>query len=271
MILRKLFSKKDSKKKHDKKARNAFITAGGTLVLTDGVIGPIQRRKFYKKENNQEGTELYEKLKNKFKESGGIINEGVIQSDGNKKIDSTGGAFETLHGKQIGKGRIDVHTGDIGKADILSHELGHIHYFDKNSKKSIGKLAHSRLSDIVSGNSGLAAFGVGLAAGKKSVDKENKGEEPSKLGRVSGGLVGSVLDIPRLAAEHEASRKGYELLKNAGASEKYLKKAKKTHSKALGTYILANTTGNIIANELGYGTGRIIGNKLNKNKKNKED
>ena len=142
------------------------------------------------------------------------------------------------------KGRIRL---DSGSASTLSHELGHGEYsldIAKGAGGKIGKFMHkaavpSRVLDhpafFLPARLGNAYHGA--CAGRSSKRKELEGEKDNMLNKHRAWALPAIIDAPKVISEGMASAKGYKMLKDAGASKKYLKHTKKDLTKAGLTYL----------------------------------
>lgn len=171
-------------------------------------------------------------------------------------IDQSLGSFlkpAQREGYKLKDGRkFGVITADRG--DSLAHELGHEHFLRKDAK-GIGKLAHKL--DIGSDKHPYLTFASGatsgIAAGINKAHKETKGEKESTLNKLSPALTSLAVSSPMLVAEAAASKHGMKLIKNAGATRRYQKAARRNLIKAWGTY----ATVPAIASGMGYATKKI--------------
>lgn len=148
---------------------------------------------------------------------------------------------------------------DYKRGDILSHELGHGHYYEKGSKKLGGilhKIRHNRLSN----NVGLGLAGS-LASGINAARHEKNGTEEEKISKYGYLVQPGVRNIALVGSEAAASHKGLKLLKKHGASKKALKESRGNLGKALGTYagLAAFDLGTNVA---ARGLGKYIGRKI---------
>ena len=176
--------------------------------------------------------------------------------------------------KHLGKDRIILGKGNLSRADVLSHELGHAQYMKSGggrSKNIIAKTAHKLNVPSKIAKSGL---GVGLSAvhgfksGVKSEKLKQEGKKESKWNKVKSIAVPALAVAPLLTMEGAASLKGLKMMKQAGASKELLNQSKKRLGAAFGTYA-GQALKPIVAGE----AGRIAGKgyaKMNKNKKKKE-
>lgn len=238
MIL-KLFSKhKSSEEKSKTKEKIGKSVAAGSvltgqaigtkMVLENGILDMDQARrilKIKKKSYTPEDKKLFEKLSEAAKEKG-------IKIGGNSPI--VGPAYfpseDAILGLESGKG-----------ADMLSHELGHRHYFKEKDANVVGKAAHKIYEvggslvhgQIVPIASGIAA---GTAAGKSKARKEVEGKKESFIGKHGAWAGPLITTAPMLISEAAASRHGIKTLKSLGASKEYLKDAKKGMAQAYSTY-----------------------------------
>lgn len=235
IIKRKLFSEKEKKSSNDtnSKAKGAGVAIAGTVGNT--ILG-IKSKKHMEGENTKEGEELFDKVKRLATKKGIKVDEvsktGLGPAYSNNTIYSDGT-----------KMKANIKTGYGRHGDLISHEFGHAH-FDKGKAKGIGEkigkaahkvylkggaLQHTVLAPV----SGIIA---GTRSGKKAAEKEAAGEKESKLSRHSAWGTSLAIQTPGLVSEAAASKYGYNVLKKAGASKKYLKGSKKNLATAFGTY-----------------------------------
>lgn len=142
--------------------------------------------------------------------------------------------------------------------DVLAHELGHAQYDsgvkNRNGGK-LGKLAHDSRHFLSTHEKPVkylrrgVGFYQGLKAGRDGEDKEHLAKTIA---------TSSLLESPTLVSEAMASRKGLQLLKQAGATKKQLKASRKSLGLAFGTYAVG-AAGSVIKDLGMYGAGRVIG------------
>lgn len=126
-------------------------------------------------------------------------------------------------------------------ADTFAHELGHAHYDTNKDAGKIGKYAHKaykKLGGMASFNtfSPLAAVSAGVTSGVVKAKKEEKGKKEGKLNKVVPYLAPTAVAAPGLVSEVAASHKGLKMLKEAGATKKDLRAARKNLAGAALTY-----------------------------------
>lgn len=161
---------------------------------------------------------------------------------------------------------------DFKDASVLSHELGHLDS-ERSSRKFNKIINNEKLNNITKKHgkkvSNTASILTGFTSGVRS-GRKDKSSVSDEVGSSSAVVAASVIPQSRtLSNEAEASRRGYKMLKNKGASKKYLKYSRKKLGGALGTY--AASTLPAIAMGLGSReVGRVVG-KLTKKNKKKED
>ena len=181
----------------------------------------------------------------------------------------------------------------------LAHELGHSKHYHGRNGSMVGKVAHklrhsqdnleSKLLNKVNESKfvndrnialksshirkGIGATS-GLLSGIHSGRKKAKGEKESVAEKTSWTAPTLAYSAPKLISEAEASRQGLKMLKEAGASKKFLRKSAKNLAVAHGTY----GSSLIYPLAIGYGSrqaGKIIGgatvNKKDKKKFEKKD
>lgn len=175
--------------------------------------------------------------------------------------------------KALLKDSVILGKGRLSGADVLAHELGHAHYQYRGGLKGFPiEAAHQlatpgQMATFQVGK--LIGAGVGFKSGLKKAKLESVGEKESKFNKIQG-LAPAIIATPMLVAEGAASRKGLQLLKNAGASEKALKSAKKNLTdawKSYGSSVLASTGISEGSRGVGYGIGRL---KYGKKKSNED-
>lgn len=218
----------------------ASAAAGGGGYLKDVIdndpaeivdslgLEPYERIKRYRKapdpEIKREEKKLYEKLK----------------KSGNTKIEKAQArGIEWAYDPKNDK----IYQPKSSRSALsLSHELGHRHYgVDKDAKK-LGKFTHklrfSKLGKHAPEAGSLVGIAGGAAAGVDKARREEQGKKETAAGKLAP-VLGNLSSAPMLHTEAVASKKGIELLKKAGASEKYLKHAKKSLGAAYGSYVAA--------------------------------
>lgn len=129
---------------------------------------------------------------------------------------------------------------ETSKAATLAHELGHLHYQTKLKAGKIGKAAHKAYGASRIAISLTPVYGY--ASGVKNARKEDRGEKLTTWDKTKSIAVPLALSAPILVAEGAASARGIKILKEAGASKKYLKASKKSLAKAHGTYTISAAT-----------------------------
>jgi hypothetical protein len=266
MIIQRLFSKKDSNK-----TRNSVI-AGSGLIGIDAALSNLNNKNVDKLEKkwkeeakkDKESKKVYRKLRKNFKrpENRTILEEGK-DIGGNIIRENQSGIIE--EGPKKGYKIVQISGKTKGNASVLGHELGHLHYLSDSKADKVGRYAH-KLSPI-SNNSTLIGLGFGVASGIGSAKKEEMGEKEGALGRSSGIIAATGSYIPRIVAEGKASQHGYKLMKNAGASDRLLKSAKKNYKGMLLTYG-SGIAANAGISELGRAAGRAYYNNTLKEKNN---
>ena len=293
IIRRKLFSnqrgeKKDKRKDKDTPKKNdnksIAIGAGTTAVGTVGITVLGKKLKDYlKSPNTEEGEKMFDKLRRYIQRKGIKVdetsntnmgpayNKGVVYTDGTKRL-----KYDI---RSIAPGDLVEKTGRGRHGSLIAHEIGHAH-FDKGKAKGlgerIGKVAHKIYlkgggafqHTVAAPVAGIAA---GIRSGRKKANLEAEGKEESKLNRHSAWVAPLTVQTPGLVSEAAASKYGYNLLKKAGASKKYLKHTKGKLLGAFGTYAAMAAT-NAGTGELARGIAyRNRKKKLKKKKENKEE
>lgn len=182
--------------------------------------------------------------------------------------------------EHMGKDRIILGKGRLSEADVLSHELGHTQFLEKGrSKDVIAKTAHRLNSVSKMGTSGLnpqnyltrpAFYGThGYINGLKAAKMESEGKKESFGHRIKAAGLPALVAAPMLIAEGAATGKGLKFLKQAGASKRAMKTARKSLGSAYGTYA-SLAAGNVVAGEGGRLVGKAVGKKRYKKEKEKE-
>lgn len=286
IIKRKLFSKKKEENKNSNNTNSKAIGAGvtGIGMVGNKILGD-KIKKHMESNNTEEGELLFDKVKKLAQRKGVKVDEftktgmgpaysnNTIYTDGTK-IDTAG--YNIFGGSLPGEIK---KTGTGRHGDLISHEFGHAH-FDKGRAKGlgekIGKAAHKAYlktggmfnHSLLAPTAGMI---VGARSGKKAAEKEAAGEKESKLARHSGWATGLAVQSPGLISEGAASKYGYNVLKKAGASKKYLKGSKKNLVTAFGTYAglaVANAGTSELARGIAYKKRK---KKLEKEKNKKKD
>ena len=238
--------KEDEEKNKKSKRRGRLATAGaiGAIVggealgtkyaLKEGVLDNIdedmadelrKRLKIKKREQTPEDSKLFRKLAKKAK------NKGIKTSD----YSPVGPAYDPKTDTVMG-------LGSKKGADLLSHELGHRHYFKDKDAGKVSKAAHKIYEktggSLVNGYIAPAATGVtaGIITGKRKARKEDKGEKESIVNKHASWVAPIIASSPMLISEAAASRHGIKSLKEAGASKEYIKGARKSLGTAFGIY-----------------------------------
>lgn len=185
------------------------------------------------------------------------IKEPVVLQTGSKKM------FDNL-----GKDAVVLGKGELSKADVLSHELGHAQYMKKGRSKSVvGKVSHKLMpvSKIAAGPvGGIAAAVNGFKSGQKSVKAKREGKKESTWNKVRAVAVPAALAAPLLIGEGKASLNGLRAMKKAGASKELMKQSRKRLLGAWGTYA-GHASKNVFvgagAREIGKGYEKLKGEK----------
>lgn len=146
---------------------------------------------------------------------------------------------------------------EIGHAEMMTGKKGKIlQTLQKDLYTPSYNLSHHKAAKYVHGGAGFAA---GLYNGSREDGKESKALKWST--RIAPLLTAA----PVLITEGAASLGGYRMLKKAGVSKEFLKKARNLYLKAGGTYAVAPVK-NIVSNEIGYQAGKIAGKQMRKRK-----
>ena len=183
--------------------------------------------------------------------------------------------------EHTGKDRIILGKGRLSEADVLSHELGHTQFLEKGrSKDVIAKTAHRLNTVSKMGTTGSdpkkyltrsAFYGThGYIEGLEAAKMESEGKKESFGHRIKAAGLPALVAAPMLIAEGAATGKGLKLLKQAGASKRAMKTARKSLGNAYGTYA-SLAAGNVVAGEGGRLVGKAVGKKRYKKEKEKEN
>lgn len=286
MIVRRLFSSKEKSAEKDKKKEENKSAAIGAGMVGASTVGNALLNNNLKKYQNtklsEEGERLFDKLKRFAKRKGIKVNEtmetgmgplyyeGTVYTDGTKKRSINNLFAKDSELEKTGKGR---------HGSLISHEIGHAH-FDKGEAKGVGeKVGKAAHKIYLKGGGqvhhfilpGVTAIAAGIRSGKKKADLEAEGKEESKLSRHSTWAAPLAVQTPGLVSEAAASKYGYNLLKKAGASKKYLKHTRGKFLGAFGTYATVATT-NVGTGELARGISyKLRKKKLERDKERKEE
>ena len=285
MIVRRLFSSKEKSAGKDKKKEENKSIAIGAGTVAAGTVGNAilsnKLKEYLESPNTEEGEKMFDKLKRFIERKGIKVDEvsktggGPMYHKGIVYTDRTRSPiFGYINGQAIGGGK----TGKGRHGDLIAHEIGHAH-FDKGEAKGvgekIGKAAHKiylkggALQHLVAAP--VAGIAAGIRSGRKKANLEAEGKEESKLNRHSAWAAPLVVQTPGLVSEAAASKYGYNLLKKAGASKKYLKHTRGKLLGAFGTYA-AMAAGNAGTGELARGIAyKARKKKLKEKKENKEE
>lgn len=243
---KKKLSDKDAQKDSDKILAAGGIAAGAGLIgNTASVIKMHKNLLTENKALEQENEKLYKKLLRKAKETGTSVSEvdSALKSHYNPKTDT---------------------INSTRAADIFSHEIGHRDHI-KGRAGIVGKFVHKKAVHVpgryISKAPIAISGGYGLAHGMAAGAREAKtGKKESVASRITGYLP-TIASLGMVASEAAASKRGIKLLKEAGASKEYLKKARKNLRTAGGSYRSAVVFGGGV-NALGRGIGKKIGRDL---------
>lgn len=129
----------------------------------------------------------------------------------------------------------------VNRGDFAAHELGHAFHTQGLGGSRLATALHrlyphkSGLFNIQDPRAMTAMGAAALGAGIYSGYKAGRNEE-SVASDMLPALVPVVVTAPMMGSEISASVKGYQELKNLGASAKYLKNTRRNMFTALGTY-----------------------------------
>lgn len=151
-----------------------------------------------------------------------------------------------------GKGKIGLNPEDIGHPSAISHELGHA--IDQTEGGVGSKVRNSMTS--IGGYSSPTSAVTGLLSGINSERLARKGKKEGLISKHSSWAVPVLMNTPTLINEAVASRKGYKVLKDAGATKDQLKNARNTMIGAYGSYA-SKTIGDVGVGLVSRGLGKL--------------
>lgn len=216
----------------------------GQKIKEDLGLGMSKKaRKRIAAKNEAEDEIIRYRLKRDAQETGTLIDDSI----GSIFTPSRRQGVENSSGK---KGGIII----ANRGDHLAHELGHEHFSGKDAK-GIGKLAHKAYigSDRHAYLTLASGASSGIAAGINKAHKEAKGEKESTLNKLSPALTSLAVASPMLVAEAAASKHGMKLIKDAGATRRYQKAARRSLAGAWGSYASVP----LVSSGLGYATKNL--------------
>lgn len=298
-----------------KKARKANAAAVGLTVLGSlgtGAISSSQLNKMAEKGDMidpTEATNLTKKIRGKAKDMGVKVvedpnfnNSAYAGSPQGKKLRNTiaylkkkgknsklaegsaeilesfgkaaAGGSEELY-KHLGKDAIVM--GNVNGPAVMAHELGHASHYKGRARKTLGGLLGTGAHKAY-GYQGATGIGSQIYAwnqGKKAARAEAEGKKTSTWNKVGSAVVPLALSAPVLVSEAAASRRGLQLLKEAGASKEALKASKGQLGHAFNTYLArsaSQSVGGLATRQLGKAHElRKIRKKEEKNKEDKNN
>ena len=254
MIVLRNFSENSEKNEKKKKKRVGKVLTNITPALARGGIylGTVS--------NNVKATSEESPL---FAENKSLRNKLKVEAEGRgikiKDIENSIGSRVFLKDKRVEAGK---------SASALAHELGHL---ESAEKGKIGKIAHKLIvpSKILSHS--LVGMANGIDSGIRAERNKREGKKESKLNRHKSWALPVAASVPLLVTEGAASKRGYQMLKKAGASKPYLKNAKTGLALAGSSYIVG-TANRALTGEGGRQLGKWAERKryefINKNKDN---
>lgn len=252
MIVLRNFSE-NSEENDKKKEKQVYKAATGTTLIRGGIyLGSVL--------NNVKATSEKSPL---FAENKSLRDKLKAEAEGRgikiKDIENSINSRVFLKDKKVEAGKA---------ASALAHELGHL---ESAEKGKIGKVAHRLIvpSKILSHS--LVGMANGIDSGMRAERNKREGKKESKLNRHKSWALPVAASVPLLIAEGAASKRGYQMLKRAGASESYLKNAKTGLALAGSSYV-AGTAGRALTGEGGRYLGKWAERKrykfMNKDKDN---
>jgi len=255
MIVLRNFSE-NSEENDKKKKKQIYRAATGTTLLRGGIyLGNVSNDVKATSEKSPlfaENKLLRDKLK------AGAEGRGIKIKD----IENSIGSRAFLKDKRVEAGKA---------ASALAHELGHL---ESAEKGKIGKVAHKLIvpSKILSHS--LVGMANGIDSGMRAERNKREGKKESKLNRHKSWALPVAASVPLLVTEGAASKRGYQMLKKAGASKPYLKNAKTGLALAGSSYVVG-TASRALAGESGRYIGKWAERKryklMNKDKDNHDN
>lgn len=277
------FSKKKSKEKLDKSEKHksadgklgAALVGAGIVGNTAAALKVIDIDDIVGKETKVPKFLKPSKISENDRLQGALEDQAKKSKIGVKKfVGALGGspAFYNMDDKSV-----YVSSTIPSTADTLAHELGHAHYDANKDAGKVGKYAHKaykKLGGMASftRHSPLAAVGAGVTSGVVKAKKEEKGKKEGKLNKVLPYLAPTAVTAPGLVSEVAASHKGLKMLKEAGATKKDLRAARKNLAGAAlsyGTIAAMNAGLGGISKHVAYKATKKVEEKK-KEKKNKD-
>lgn len=305
--------KKDSegKKKDSSRASLLGTLVGGTGLITGASILDKKTRKLMKESSSREskdalanGLGLYNKVKDESNSRGIVatmnpemFREEKTHYDPNKSVRKSyhkavediknhpqyrgepidelisgnieGGGKQLFEAYKNGKGKIGINEEDVGRPSAIAHELGHA--IDQTEGGVGSKIRNSM--DSVDKAALPTSATTGLLSGINSERLARKGKKEGLISKHSSWAVPVLMNTPILINEAVASRKGYKVLKDAGATKDQLKNARNTMIGAYGSYA-SRTIGDVGVGLVSRGVGKLAGKsyyKLKDRKKSKKD
>lgn len=304
--------KKDSEgKKGSSRASLLGTLVGGTGLITGASILDEKTRKLMKESSSKEskdalanGLGLYNKVKDESNSRGIVatmnpemFHEEKTHYDPNKSVRKSyhkavediknhpqyrgepidelisgnieGGGKQLFEAYKNGKGKIGINEEDVGRPSAIAHELGHA--IDQTEGGVGSKFRNS--IDIMDKRSLPTSAVTGLLSGINSERLARKGKKEGLIPKHSSWAVPVLMNTPTLINEAVASRKGYKVLKEVGATKDQLKNARNTMIGAYGSYA-SKTISDVGVGLVSRGVGKLAGKsyyKLKDHKRSKKD
>lgn len=183
--------------------------------------------------------------------------------------DTRAGGKQLFEAYKNGKGKIGINEEDVGRPSAIAHELGHA--IDQ-TEGGVGSKIRNTIDIVDKGSSSTSAV-TGLLSGINSERLSRKGKKEGLISKHSSWAVPVLMNTPTLINEAVASRKGYKVLKDVGATKDQLKNARNTMIGACGSYA-SKTIGDVGVGLVSRGVGKLAGKsyyKLKDHKRSKKD
>lgn len=122
------------------------------------------------------------------------------------------------------------------QVDSLAHELGH-RFYREEGRNTLPGMAHKMSGLTVVSSMATPMYGYSLG---KRIVKGERGEDKkvSNLEKSLPVAIPVIANLPNLASEYSASKKGLEILRKHGASPEVLGKSRSKYKLALSSYLL---------------------------------
>lgn len=208
-----------------KMARSPLLVGG--LGVTGGTLGAAYVTKKLLndivKEDSEEGKKLYDSIAETAKKDGVKVKTYTKPRSGlNSYYDTQNDLIRTTR-----------------RGDLVAHEYGHSRYSRPGRDGWFGRAVHKLYGpSYLFGTLNPIGTGLSLANGVASGIISGLGNgNQSFFRKYQAGLVPAIASLPLLAAEGMASWRGLRELEKQGASEEYMKQARRNLRNAYGTYL----------------------------------